>query len=162
MYTLMAEAELRRFPFFRRLGVVGIDGSAPPSVVRALHLLESRLQEHPDSVVVFFPQGRIWPSHRRPLGFCRGVELFARQLSTIVLPVGLHAEPLNTISPSFFVAVGEPLDGAWRVAELERRVEAQLDAIHAFLSAYGEDAPRVWPGPHAPLPAAGELLRETP
>lgn len=161
MYTVMAEAELRRFPYFRRLGVVGVEGASPLSVARALRLLKSRLRERPDAVVVFLPQGRIWPSHRRPLGFRRGVELFARHLSTIILPVGLHAEPLNTISPTFFVAAGEPLDGAWRVAELERRVEAQLDAIHALLAVHGENAPRVWPGPHTPLPAAGEPARAT-
>jgi len=162
LYTLMSEAELGRFPFFRRLGVVGIDGASPSSVTRALRLLEARLRERPDSVVVFFPQGRIWPSHRRPLGFRRGVELFARRLPVLVLPVGVHAEPLHTVSPTFFVSMGDPLDGAPEAAALERRVEAQLDAIHAFLAAHGEDAPRAWPGPHAPLPPARETVPEAP
>src|SRR5690606_8486269 len=40
LYTLMSEAQLRRFPFFRRLGVVGIDGASPPSVARAIHFLQ--------------------------------------------------------------------------------------------------------------------------
>jgi len=138
---------------------VGIEGSNPGSVGRAVRVLAARLHERPDAVVVFFPQGRIWPSYRRPLGFQRGVELFARRLSAVTLPVALHAEPLNAVAPTFFVSVGEPLDGAPEAAELEREVEAQLDAIHDLLAVHGEDAPRVWPGPHDRLTAIHDPAR---
>lgn len=154
MYTLMSSVELARFPFFRRLGVVGIDGQSPGSVAHALRFLAARLSERPDSVIAYFPQGRIWPSHRRPLGFRPGVELFARRLLPIVIPVGIHAEPLNAVSPSFFVSVGDPLDDALNATGLERRVEAHLDAILEFLAMHGEDAPRAWPAPHARLQRA--------
>jgi len=160
MYTLMSRAELARFPFFRQLGVVGVEGSSPGSVSGALRFLRARLEERPDAVVVYFPQGQIWPSHRRPLGFRRGVELFARHLSPLVLPVGLHAEPLNTVAPTFFVSVGEPLERAWEVETLERRVEAELDALLAFLSAHGEEAPSAWPGPFGRLRTARGALQE--
>lgn len=160
LYTLMSEAELKRFPFFRCLGAVGIDGSAAPSVARALRLLEARLRERPNAAIVYFPQGRIWPSHRRPLGFQRGVELFARRLSAEVLPVGLHAEPLNTVSPTFFVSMGGRLNASAEASELECRVEAQIDRVLAFLSLHGEDAPRAWPAPRTPLPPAREVVRE--
>ncbi|HEX6068783.1 MAG TPA: lysophospholipid acyltransferase family protein [Longimicrobiaceae bacterium] len=159
LYTVMSAAELDRFPFFRRLGVVGIDAGSPASVARAVRFLEARIRDRPDSVVAYFPQGRIWPTHRRPLDFRRGVEIFARRLGAVVLPVGLHAEPLNTVSPTFFVSVGEPLDGAPEAAELERHVEAQLDAIHRFLAEHGEDAPRLWPGPFEPLEATRDPVR---
>jgi 1-acyl-sn-glycerol-3-phosphate acyltransferase len=159
MYTLMSEAELARVPFFRWMGVVGIESGSPGSVARALRFLGSRLRERPDSVILLFPQGRIWPSHRRPLGFQRGVELFARRLSAVALPVALHAEPLNNAAPSFFVAAGVPLDGAPRAIEVERHVEAQLDAIHELLAMHGEDAPRVWPGPHDRLPTIRDPVR---
>ena len=156
LYTVMSRTELARLPFFRRLGVVGIDPSSRGSVLGALRCLEVRVRERPDAVVVFFPQGRIWPSFRRPLGFQRGVELFARRLSSVVLPVGVHAEPLNTVAPTFFVSVGEPLEWAPGVEELERRVEAELDAVLGFVSTHGEEAPRGWPGPHRRLsPGAG-------
>jgi 1-acyl-sn-glycerol-3-phosphate acyltransferase len=152
LFHLMSERELRRFPFFRRLGVVGIDAGSPSSAARALRCLEARLAERRDGCVVLFPQGRIWPSFRRPLGFERGVELFARRLSPLVLPVGIHPEPLNAVAPTFFVSVGEPVEGGVDARGLEARVEAELDALSAFLARHGEDAARAWPGPSGRLP----------
>lgn len=152
LFHLMSERELRRVPYFRRMGVVGIDAASPSSVARALRSLEERLAGRRDGCVVLFPQGRIWPSFRRPLGFERGVELFARRLAPLVLPVGLHLEPLNAAAPTVFVSVGEPVEGGVDAADLEARVEAEVDAVLAFLSAHGEEAPRAWPGPHGRLP----------
>jgi len=152
LYTLMSASELRRHPYFRRMGVLGIEAGSPGSVAGALRFLAEKLRERPDSVVAYFPQGRIWPSFRRPLGFQRGIEIFARRLPVVTLPVALHAEPLNRVAPTFFVSVGEPAEGAARATDLERRVEDELDAIHAFLAAHGEDAPRRCPVPEAALP----------
>lgn len=158
LYTVMAEEQLRRVPYFRRLGVLGINRGEPASILRALRELDRHLQDHPGALVVFFPQGRIWPSHRRPLGFERGVELLLRRLPLVALPIGLHAEPLTHVSPSFFVSVGEPIEGRPTAVELERQVEVQLDAIQAFLAEHGEDAPRRWPSPHQPLPTAPAVV----
>ena len=121
----------------------------------ALRFLAGKLRERPDSVVAYFPQGRIWPSFRRPLGFERGIELFARRLPVVTLPVGLHAEPLNRVAPTFFVSIGPPTQGTVQAEDLERSVEEELDAIHGFLSAHGEDALRRWPDPGTALPRAG-------
>jgi 1-acyl-sn-glycerol-3-phosphate acyltransferase len=152
LYTLMSTAELQRLPFFRHLGVVGIDGDSPASVRSALRTLEARLRERPDAVIAYFPQGRIWPSHRRPLGFRRGIELFVERLSPRVLPVGLHLEPLNTVAPTVFVSVGGALDAPVGADALERRVEEELDAIRDFLAEHGEDAPSRWLGVYERLP----------
>lgn len=153
LYTVMAEEQLRHVPYFRRLGVVGIDRGEPSSILRALHSLERHLHEHPSALVAFFPQGRIWPTHRRPLGFERGVELLLRRLPLVAFPVGLHLEPLTHAAPSFFVSIGDPIPGRPSALDLERQVEAQLDAIHAFLAEHGEGAPQRWPPPDRSLPA---------
>lgn len=156
LYTVMRLRELERIPFFRWTGAVGIEPAFPATVLAALRFLRERVQERPDSVVLFFPQGRIWPSHRRPLGFRRGVELFARRLAPVVLPVAIHLEPLSTAAPTAFLSVGEPVEGAPDAREMEARVEAELDALLAFLARHGEDAPRAWPEPRGrldPVPA---------
>lgn len=147
LYSVMTSSELARFPFFGWLGAVGMDPSSPSSVAHAVRLLERRLSDNPGGVVALFPQGRIWPSHRRPLGFARGIELFASRLGAAVLPVGLHLEPLNHVAPTAFVAAGQLLPGPVEVREVERAVENRLDAILAHLSAHGEDAAGRWPGP---------------
>lgn len=157
LYTVMSRTELDRFPFFRRLGVIGVDPSSSASITRALRFLEARVAERPDAVAAFFPQGRIWPSHRRPLGFQRGVELFGRCLDGWVLPTALHVEPLNTPAPTAFVSMGEPLHGSGLdVTELESAVAAELDAVLGFLGQHGEDTPRQWP---RTLPRAESIAR---
>jgi 1-acyl-sn-glycerol-3-phosphate acyltransferase len=156
-FTVMLEAELARRPFFRRLGVVGLDPASPASLRACIRQLRRLLDERPDGAVCFFPQGRIWPSFRRPLGFRPGIGLIARELAPmIVLPVGLHVEPLNATRPTVFASAGEPMrvDAYLGPEALEARVEREVDAIHAFLSRHGEAAPRHWPGAHGRLPAA--------
>src|SRR5690606_18696619 len=111
LHTVMTSAELARFPLLGWMGAVGMDPSSASSVGHAVGVLERRLSAHPEGVVAFFPQGRIWPSHRRPLGFARGVELFASHLGAVVLPVGLHLEPLNRVAATAFVAAGQLLRG---------------------------------------------------
>lgn len=151
MLTLMSTKELDRRPLFRRMGVIGLDDDAA-SIRSALRVLAELTTEHPDAAIVFFPQGRIWPSHRRPLGFRRGVELFIRHLDPVVVPVGLHQEPLNFGSPTFFASLAEPITGGTTAARLETVVEDELSRILDHLAAYGEDATRLWPAPDNRLP----------
>jgi 1-acyl-sn-glycerol-3-phosphate acyltransferase len=149
LYSIMLSGELRRRPFFRRIGALGIDPQRPASVASMLRELQRRLRAHPQALVAFFPQGRIWPSQRRPLGFLPGVELLLRHLPPLtVLPVSLHLEPLASPAPSAFVLAGEPLashDPEIGAARLEREVEHGLDRLHSLLSEWGEAAPDVWP-----------------
>lgn len=153
IYTLMTEAELRRFPYFRRIGALGIERRQPTSIARALRFLAAQMAERSDTMLVVFPQGRIWPSHRRPLGFERGIELFARRLQPLILPIGIHVEPLNRASPTIFAAIGEPLGPAASAREVEAAVEEELDRILDFISIHGEDAATAWPPVHCPAGA---------
>ena len=142
--AIMLESELSKSPFLRRIGTIGIDPNSPATVLSALRELTKRAEDRPDSMIFFFPQGRIWPSAKRPLGFKRGVEVFAKALGeTVVLPVGLHIEPLNRAAPHAFVRAGEPcIDGNVSSRALEKLVANELDEILALVSDYGEDAPR--------------------
>lgn len=151
LYTLMLERQLRHFPFFRWMGAVGIVPDAPASVAHALRFLKARREQEGGVLwLSFFPQGRIWPSWRRPLHFQQGLRLFVDALRpAVVLPVGLHLEPLNRLRPSFFISVGRPLsvpEDAADVAEIEQQVTHELDRIFDVLRRHGEDAPRHWPG----------------
>jgi 1-acyl-sn-glycerol-3-phosphate acyltransferase len=155
LHFIMLQEELEKHRFFRLLGGIGIRPRSATSVARALRLLEERLQRRPDSVVLFFPQGCIFPAYRRPLGFQPGVELLARRLpQALFLPVALHLEPLTTAAPTAFVALGEPMEaGAATAAALEAAVERELDAVLALLAEHGENAPAAWP-PRRAAPAA--------
>lgn len=154
MHTVMLERELSKWPMLRLLGGIGIDPDHPTTVVQAIRVLEERLERRRDSVVLYFPQGHIWPSQKRPLGFHRGIELFAERLPPAdILPVAIHFEPMNTAAPHAFIAADRPVSATSVTrTDLEVAVERQLDAIAALLADHGEDSLAFWPGMHESLP----------
>jgi hypothetical protein len=160
VYTVMLERELARRPFFRRIGALGIEPGNLASVRSMLRRVEHLTRQREDSVILFFPQGRIWPSIRRPLGFLPGIELLLRQLPDwLLLPVGLHLEPLNSARPTLFMncgAVHSSTAGALEAAEIEQRVERALNDLLAHLLRCGEDAARLWPPLHGRVESTGE------
>jgi hypothetical protein len=144
MYTVMTRTELERRPLFRHLGCVPVEPGSPSSLLALLRGLRAAVARRPDASIVYFPQGRIWPSSRRPLGFLRGVELVARAVAPChVLPIALHVEPLQRAAATAFVLPGRPVawpgDGA-TVGTLERTVTDRLDSLARFLSEHGESA----------------------
>ena len=146
LHVVMSEPELRRHAVFRWMGAVPLDAS-PLAGRRLLQTLRSHVEARPDAVIGFFPQGRIWPSHRRPLDFRRGGAWLARRLAPVaVVPVGLHLEPLTRPGPAAFVSVGRPrvTAGPLPPDELERAVTREVDAILKVVREHGEDAPRAW------------------
>jgi 1-acyl-sn-glycerol-3-phosphate acyltransferase len=144
-HVVMSAPELDRHPYFRRLGALPV-GSGPMAGRGLLRVLEERRALTPNLVIGYFPQGRIWPSRRRPLAFRPGVAWLASRLAPLtLLPVGLHLEPLNRTAPAAFISVGDPVavrPGA--PVDAEAGVAAALHRIHASLDRYGEDAPEVW------------------
>jgi 1-acyl-sn-glycerol-3-phosphate acyltransferase len=164
VFVVMLERELARFPYFRRMGVHGIEPGSGASLRACIRGLRRQLEERPDGTVIFFPQGRIWPSFKRPLGFHPGIGLLARELAPLaVVPVALHVEPLNATRSTVFASAAEPLrvDGALDVADVEAAITRELDVLLAFLARHGEDAPRHWPGPTGRLSSA-RALAEAP
>ncbi len=159
--TIMLEDQLRRNPVLHGLGGMGLDPDRPISFKHLLRQLQV-LRASPggeELVVSFFPQGRIYPSFRRPLGFQPGLRLLLRSLAPCtVQEVGIHIEPGNTVSPEAFILGGERRFQTGSVGasveEVESGVARTLDRIHTHLAHLGEDAGRAWPSsPDLPLPA---------
>jgi 1-acyl-sn-glycerol-3-phosphate acyltransferase len=142
--TIALERELVRHPILRRIGGIGIEPSSPSSILHALREL-ARLRSD-DLVLGYFPQGYIRPSHARPLGFHRGIDLVMNALApAAVVPVALHVEPLAHFAPTAFVAVGAAIDGATvDHATLELRLTRLLDEVLGFVAVHGEEADRAW------------------
>lgn len=160
-HPVMLEYELGRRPFLRLLGAVGITPGSPGTFRRLLRTLQAARRKSTNLTVVYFPQGRIWPSHRRPLGFKEGVRLVADALAPVtLLPVGLHIEPGATHRASLAFVSAAPLVQYPREPvtseDLEARVTCELDKIHGFLNTHGEGAEDLWPPPWDRLPAAAE------
>lgn len=159
-YTVMLEEQLRRHPFLRRLGGIGLVPGSATSLRELLRTLALVRRESPGALILFFPQGRLWPGHRRPLGFLPGVRAVRRSLGdATVLPLGIHLSPGATSGQQAWLSAGPPVDGedpsGADVDHLEALVEAELDAILAFLALHGEEARHRWPGPGRTLPRGG-------
>ncbi len=155
LHTIMLEKELLRRPLLRRLGGVGLEPGSPSSLRALLRDLRAERSRDPSLSVLLFPQGRIWPSHRRPLGFRGGVRLLSEALAPVaVLPVGLHLEGGNHMAPTAYVSCASPIfsEGGLPLESLEGPVEDELGAIHHFLARYGEDAEAHWPEDGGRLP----------
>ena len=147
-YTIALERELALHPILRLIGGVGMTPSSPSSILRSMRVLEAQCSDEPDTVIGFFPQGRIAPSFARPLAFTRGIELFARRIGTLtVLPIALHIEPVTGMAPTAFVRAGDPIpapQGVVDVELLERSVEKLLDATTASILLHGETSVQHW------------------
>lgn len=151
IYSVMLEAELRQRPLFRRLGGIGIDPAAPASVAVAFRAARALRGKGSDFVFSYFPQGRILPAARRPLGFLAGVDLFARALApATVIPAGIHMEAMRKLRPTLFVSLGRPfkIDRPSSLhAILESLVVNELDRIQSLLPDWND-------APSAGFPAA--------
>lgn len=146
-YSVMLRRELRQHPILGGIGAVGVEPGDPASLRALLRRFEAERTTEPGLTISFFPQGRIWPTTRRPLGFQRGIEGIVRAVApAVVLPVGIHIEPLNARRPVAFINVGTPLrvaaegDAKGLANELACSVAALLDEIHRGLHEHGESA----------------------
>jgi len=160
--TVMLKAELGRNPILRMLGGTGFDPSRPQTFRTVLKELQEAGKGPGGLTVSFFPQGRIYPSTRSPLGFQRGLQLLSRALAPCtVLAVGVHLEPGNRVSPGAYLHAGRPIPvparGDVRVGEVQDLAAGALRRIRAHLERHGEGAPEQWPADaFLPLAPAGE------
>jgi 1-acyl-sn-glycerol-3-phosphate acyltransferase len=163
LYSIMLEQELRKAPFLRRLGAIGMSPGSLPSVRRMFRVIREVARENPEAVVQFYPQGRIYPSFRRPLGLEPGFERLMSVLDgPLVLPVALHIEPLNRLRPTAFVVCGSLLDPTRDPVDrdaVEAEITGRLDWLQALLGRHGE---RVIEALNAPTDAPARTTAHHP
>ena len=140
LHIMMLEAQLARYPFFRRLGAFGIEQGSPRGVISSLAYSAAVLKE-PSSLLCIFPQGEMRHVHARPLGFRRGMErvlaMYGGELS--VLPVALACEFTGEQRPEAYLLA----DRAHQVSAttfqgmewLERIQEQQMDRLEQAVAA---------------------------
>lgn len=136
-YAMMDEVNLRRLPFFRKVGAFGVDLETPGAARESL-AYSARLLSGPGKLVWIFPQGRERPITERPLGFRRGSAVVAQAVpDALVTTLSLRYELGGREQPDLYLAFGEPRAPAGEVqAELtlqERGVTEGLDRIDAHL-----------------------------
>ena len=73
-YAVMATSGWRKNRWLQAVGTIPMDAQKPMNIRSTFRLL-TRPSEPSNSPlsIAYFPQGRMWPSTRRPLGFERGI-----------------------------------------------------------------------------------------
>ena len=133
-YAMMDAGNLRRLPFFGRVGAFGVDLARPEDGAAAIRYA-ARLLDRPGRLVWIFPQGHERPVTERPLGFRPGSAEIARVARSPVLPVALRYEFGGRERPDVLVDLGVSLppdrDVVRARAAHEGAVTAGLDRLEA-------------------------------
>lgn len=143
-YALMDAANLRKLPFFRKVGAFGVDLGDPHDGARAIRYAVKRLTA-PGKLLWVFPQGREVAAVEDPLVFQGGSAEIARLAKRArTLPVAIRYVFAGERLPRLYVSLGAPLEHdtsveAMRVAQTAA-VNAELGRIHdALLSPSGHE-----------------------
>jgi 1-acyl-sn-glycerol-3-phosphate acyltransferase len=129
----------------RALGALPVDPTRPSTLIQCVRKLREFERQKKPFCLIVFPQGKIWPSHKRPLGFQKGVEWLLQHLSfDQVLAMGIHIEPLQSRKPTAWLRVApsalkEEFNES-TAEQLEQAVSEQLSTIQTHLSERGENA----------------------
>jgi 1-acyl-sn-glycerol-3-phosphate acyltransferase len=106
-FTMMEEANLRRYGFFRRLGAFGVERTSRASTLASTRYALARLSE-PGNRVWIFPQGRLAPADARPLACDPGAAWLAQRARVPAVAVAIRYEFLEAQFPQAFVSFSEP------------------------------------------------------
>lgn len=125
------------YPFFRKLGLIGVDVRSVRGAAEFLRAATTLLRK-PNRAFWVTAQGEFADVRRRPLGLRSGVgHLAARLEAGFVVPVAVEYTFWQERLPEVLVRVGEPLPvgGELPGKEWTRRVEAALTATMDALAA---------------------------
>jgi 1-acyl-sn-glycerol-3-phosphate acyltransferase len=136
-YALMDAENLRRLPFFTRVGAFGVDLADPRDGARSIRYAV-RLLSAPRKAVWVFPEGRE-RSPFEPLELQAGAAQMARVAKKArVMPVALRYVFGERDRPDLFVSFGDaapgPRDAMEGVLAQKRGLEAELARIHAAVA----------------------------
>ncbi len=141
--SVVLEESHERYWIFRGAGAVPVSPGSIASVRNVTRLLREALR--PGDTLALFPQGRIYPGDKLPLGF----QSLTRVLSHItgpvrVIPTALATEMLHQTKPAVFMSLGPPVPFTsvdHPIRDLEALVAEKVVSLRARLNALGENAP---------------------
>lgn len=127
-YGLMEGMQLRRHPFFRRIGCFGTTSETFEDVRAVSAYAAALLRGGRRRTLWLFPQGALLPA-RVPLVVRSGAARFALAVPEArLVPLAVRFEMRREQRPEIYVRVGEPVSVAPRetAAALRRRIEHRL------------------------------------
>ena len=141
--AMMDIRQLRKYPFFRKIGVYSIDRENARSALFSLAKTKEWLEKGRNSIYLF-PQGRIKTDYG-PLEFEHGIGWLARECRECdIVPLAIHINHVRGDKPDLFLMTGRPVPVAHgtdkkRIAEVCRIELAEV--LHSVRAqAFDEEA----------------------
>ncbi len=104
---MMSDAELRRFPYFRYLGVFSVDARSVRAAREAV--LYAAGEARAGAAVWIFPEGEL-RAPSAPLAFTSGFEHAAREAEVPIVPAAMRFVFRDRQRPEAFLRFGDPLE----------------------------------------------------
>ena len=131
LYLMMLESQLKKYPFFARVGAFSIDPGHPKNVLTSLEYSRSILElpVSPAPLLCLFPQGVLRPNLIRPLGLEKGPDWIIKKSKRklTVLTLGIRIEFLDQQLPEVFFQFA-------RVADSDCQKSADLESLEHSLT----------------------------
>ncbi len=128
-FAMSDVVQVRRHPFFRRVGAFSVDRTRPRDGMRAVRHAADLLNGGPNAVVIF-PQGGVQPADARPVRFEGGAaRVLALAPAAAVVVVAVRYEFWTDQRPELLVDVSA---GTSRDTDgLRRQLTERMDAVAA-------------------------------
>ncbi len=106
-YLMMDVDQMRKYRFFKWLGVFSVDRTSPQSSMESLNYAESMLTNS-SRTLWLFPQGVLLPNDLRPLKFFSGITALTEKLGTVnLVPLAMKYEFMTEQRPEVFLKIGK-------------------------------------------------------
>lgn len=107
-YLMMDIEQMKKYSFFKYIGVFSVDRNDAKEAVESIDYAVSLLQNSKRFLWIF-PQGLLQPQDLRPLKFYSGITKIAGKLGAVnLLPVTMRYEYIIEQRPEVFIKIGEP------------------------------------------------------
>lgn len=133
-YLMMDIEQMKKYSFFKYIGVFSVDRSHPQEAVRSVNYA-AELIKNSGRYLWIFPQGEMLPQDKRPLKFFSGISKIAEKAGSVnLVPVCFRYEFLMEQRPEVFISIGKPVlsegapDNSF-TENLRTLLETQLDKL---------------------------------
>ncbi|MCX8011205.1 MAG: lysophospholipid acyltransferase family protein [Ignavibacteria bacterium] len=110
IYLMMLEEQLKRLPFFPKVGAFSIEPSKIKSIIETFDY-SSKIVLNTKNFLVMYPQGEIEAFEKRPLNIKEGLNHLLKLINSevAVLPLGFRIQYYNEKYPAIIARAGNTL-----------------------------------------------------
>lgn len=106
--ALMEDNQMRRYPFFKKIGAFSIDRGDPRKAITSLRYAVQSMKRERSSLFIF-PEGKITPSGS-PMNFEGGLAWMHSKLPEVdVVPIGIYMHTIRHDKPELHLHIGKAI-----------------------------------------------------